>query len=125
MSVEQAILALVEVVGSHPDFNGPLGDALKRRGVSLSAPAFFCCQGIGAAYTTPRFLLRDADGWEARAGIAIMGSTNMKDEDLARLSPFDKEFYDNYAQGRGATPAEALKAMDADRCSIADSLFAE
>jgi len=123
--IEQVLMAIIETVGSHPDFNGPLSEALQRRGVSLEAPAFHVCRNVGTAYTTPTFLLRGADGmWEARAGIAIMGSTNMSEDDLERLSPFDKDFHDNYASGVGETPAVAVAVMHKDRESIADSIWA-
>jgi hypothetical protein len=120
MMIEQAVMALIETVGGHGELHDSLEEALKRRGVNLGVPGFsLCvCKDIGTAYTTPTFLLRENGTWEARAGIAIMGHTNMSDEDLDRLSPFDREFHDNYASGTGTTPAEAIKAMHADRTSI-------
>lgn len=35
-AMKQTIMAVVETVGNHPDFNGPLGEALNRRGVDLA-----------------------------------------------------------------------------------------
>ncbi len=34
---EDAVMALIETVGSHPDMNASLGEALKRRGVDLDS----------------------------------------------------------------------------------------
>lgn len=36
--LRQTVAALIEVVGSHPDFNGPLSEALVCRGVDLTPP---------------------------------------------------------------------------------------
>lgn len=42
---EKAVLAIIEVLGSHPDFNGPLGEALRRHGVDLGGQAVDKCSG--------------------------------------------------------------------------------
>ena len=36
-NLRRAVLALIEVVGRHPDFNGPLSDALVHNGVDGEA----------------------------------------------------------------------------------------
>jgi hypothetical protein len=90
--------------------------------------AFFQCDHIGVAGTTRVVVKQHPDGaYEARVGVAIMGGTNMKAEDLENANPFDKPpaFYDNYASGVGDTREAAIEAMKVDMRSIADSLWAE
>lgn len=55
-----------------------------------------------------------------------MGSTNMDEEGFKACdyNPFHDKFYDNYAEGAGATEAEALDALKADMHQTADSLWA-
>lgn len=59
-----------------------------------------------------------------RMAIAIMGSYNMTDKEIANISPFDPKFHDNYVEGKGATKEEALAEMEKDMGGIADSLWA-
>ncbi len=88
--------------------------------------SFFQCSLIGVAGTTQLVFRRHGDGtWEARVGIAIMGSTNMPLDELAEKNPFDDDFYDNYASGHAATQEAAIKALVRDARSIADSIWAE
>lgn len=83
------------------------------------------CDHVGVAGTTDVAVKFDGQEYEARVGIAILGSTQLSDEELERLTPFDDEFYDNYASGVGATQDEAVEAMRQDMRSIADSIWAE
>lgn len=87
----------------------------------------FECSHVGVAGTTPVHVKRMADGtFKARVGIAIMGSTNMDEAGFAACdhNPFHPEFYDNFAEGDGATEEEALAALKADMRQTADSLWA-
>lgn len=83
------------------------------------------CSHVGVAGTTD-VKVKQADGkFEARCGVAIMGSTQM-DEDgfkACNYDPFHPKFYDNYAVGIGATEAEALEALKADMQSLSNLLF--
>lgn len=85
------------------------------------------CSHIGVAGTTPVHVKRMEDGtYVARVGIAIMGSTNMDDAgfEACGYNPFHHEFYDNFAEGRGATESDALEELKADMHQTADSLWA-
>lgn len=85
------------------------------------------CSHIGVAGTTPVHVKRMADGtFKARVGIAIIGTTNMDEAGFAACdyNPFHAEFYDNFAEGDGATEEEALVALKADMNKTADSLWA-
>lgn len=83
------------------------------------------CSHIGVAGTTAVFVKKQADGtFEARVGIAIMGSTNMPWDDLEHANPFDDSFQDNYAVGNGRTEEEALSDLKNDMRKTADSIWA-
>lgn len=85
------------------------------------------CSHIGVAGTTPVHVKSLDDGtFEARCGIAIMGSTNMDEAGFKACdyNPFHPAFQDNWAAGNGATEAEALDALKKDMCATADSLWA-
>lgn len=62
------------------------------------------------------------DVFEARVGIAIMGST-ANPETTEDSDPFSGRFRDNFARGFGTTEEEALEALRHDVHSIADSLW--
>ncbi len=84
----------------------------------------FHCTSIGVAGTTQVFVKKLADGtFEARVGIAILGGTNMKAEELEKANPFDESFRDNYATGTGKTQQEALDALVADMKKTSESLW--
>ncbi len=83
----------------------------------------FQCPHVGIASTTPTFIQKTDEGFEARHGVAIMGHTNMPLEKLAKISPFDDDFNDNFARGVGATEREALADLDAVAKAIAKSLW--
>lgn len=83
------------------------------------------CSHIGVAGTTAVHVKKLPDGtYEARVGIAIMGSTNMPWDDLKDANPFDDSFQDNFALGMGKTEEEALADMKADMNKTADSIWA-
>jgi len=85
------------------------------------------CSHVGVAGTTDVHVRLTIDGkFIARCGIAIMGSTNMDEEGFKACGydPFHEKFYDNYAEGTGATETEALDALKADMHQTADSLWA-
>ena len=85
------------------------------------------CSHIGVAGTTPVHVKRMDDGtFKARCGIAIMGATNMDEAGFEACghNPFHPEFYDNWAEGDGATEEEAIAALKADMRQTADSLWA-
>ena len=84
------------------------------------------CSHIGVAGTTPVHVKRMDDGtFKARCGIAIMGATNMDEAGFEACghNPFHPEFYDNWAEGDGATEEEALAALKADMRQTADGLW--
>lgn len=83
----------------------------------------FLCTSIGVAGTTRVFVRKVADHYVARVGIAIMGSTNRKDEDLKDADPFDEHFNDNYAEGTGNTEAEAIEDLKRDIRETSETLW--
>lgn len=86
----------------------------------------FQCDHIGVAGITDVHV-RSVDGkYKARVGIAIMGSTNMSDEELKAINydPFHDGFQDNYCEGLGATVEEAISALKLDMKQMADSFWA-
>lgn len=85
------------------------------------------CSNVGVAGITDVHIRRiGVDEYEARVGIAIMGSTNMDEAgfEACGYNPFHEKFRDNWASGTGATEAEALDALKADMRQTADSLWA-
>lgn len=83
----------------------------------------FTCDAVGISGTTAVAIRPIPGGFEARVGIAIQGRTNLSEEALKRLTPFDAEFHDNYARGLGSTEALALAALRRDLELTADSLM--
>ena len=86
----------------------------------------FQCSHIGVAGTTPVHVKQVEDGsFVARVGIAIMGSTNMNEDEFCAcdFNPFHEKFYDNFAQGEGATEEAALAALKDDMRQTANSLW--
>lgn len=84
----------------------------------------YTCDHVGVAGTTEVFTRQNpGGGWEARVGIAIMGVTNMKDEELEGANPFDEKFRDNYSIGMGATEQEALEALKKDMKDLSSALW--
>lgn len=83
----------------------------------------FNCESVGVAGTTRVVVRRAGDEWVARVGVAIMGCTNRPIEELAGADPFDMDFHDNFAQGRGKTKDEAIQALKADIAELSKGLF--
>lgn len=91
----------------------------------LTAEGFtvFSCSAIGVAGTTKVFVRQVGDKHVARVGIAILGSTNMKEAELASANPFDESFEDNFAEGVGDTQEAALQDLKRDMGDIAESIW--
>lgn len=87
----------------------------------------FACSHIGVSGTTQVHVKRLDDGtFQARCGIAIMGSTNMNEAEFKACdyNPFSDDFRDNFAEGNGDTEDAALAALKADMRETANSLWA-
>jgi hypothetical protein len=85
------------------------------------------CENIGVSGTTDCFIKKtNTNEYEARIGIAIMGTTNMNEAmfKIAENNPFNPNFFDNYAVGIGATKEEAIENMKKSIKDIANSLHA-
>jgi hypothetical protein len=104
--------------------------------VTESIHSVYQCSHVGVAGTTRvhvrrrqkagptkegRPLVRDI--FEARVGIALMGTT-ANPETNEDSDPFSMRFRDNFARGYGTTEEEALEALKADMHNIADGLWA-
>ena len=92
---------------------------------------YFHCDHIGVAGTTDvavkkRKTQGGHDIYEARCGIAMMGMTQMDEEEFkaCNYDPFHPEFRDNYCEGRGPTPEKAIEALKKDMKETADSIWA-
>ena len=68
---------------------------------------------------------KDGKLFWCRQAIAIMGSFNMSDKEIEKISPFDPKFKDNYVEGKGKTKEEALAKMSKEAGEISNSLFTE
>jgi hypothetical protein len=83
----------------------------------------FVCRHVGVAKTTETWFQTNADGIiEARCGIALLGFSNMSEEQLKQANPFDAGFNDNYASGMGTTKDVALANLDQDLNRLANWL---
>lgn len=89
----------------------------------MSNATAFMCSGLGIDGTTRVFVKEVTEGFEARVGVAIMGSTNRPAEDLRLADPFDDNFRDNYAVGKGPTREEAIEALKGDIKGMSQTLF--
>lgn len=86
----------------------------------------FCCETPGLSGTTPVTIKQSSEGFEARMGFALFGSTNMDEEGFRRAeyNPFHEDFHDNYAVGKGSTQEEeAIEALKKDVASTHESLW--
>lgn len=84
------------------------------------------CSNSGLSGTTLLHFKEHEDGtFEARIGIALLGTTNMDDDGFKRCNsnPFHPEFYDNFCAGKGKTKKEALENLKKDQHSIYESLW--
>lgn len=86
----------------------------------------FICHTPGLSGTTPLTIRHDANGFEARMGVAIFGSSNLDEEGMrkAQYNPFHEDFHDNYVSGKGATQEEAIEALRRDQREMHESLWA-
>lgn len=85
------------------------------------------CEHIGVAGTTDVHVKKLTDGtFEARCGIALMGTANMDEAGFKACNsdPFHDLFHDNYASGIGPTEVGALEAMKNDMKLLVNSLWA-
>lgn len=86
----------------------------------------YICPTPGLSGTTPVTIKKSPEGFEARMGFALFGSTNM-DEDgfrAAQYNPFHDLFHDNFASGKGTTEQEAIDALKKEIADIHESLWA-
>lgn len=86
----------------------------------------FQCSHIGVSGTTDVHVRKsDTEKYEARVGIALLGSTNMDAEGFKKCNsnPFHELFNDNYAFGIGKTEAEAIEKMRLDMNDISESIW--
>jgi hypothetical protein len=84
------------------------------------------CSNIGIAGTTPVHIKQhDDESFEARCGFALMGATNMSEDEFSACdyNPFHDNFNDNYSIGFGVDEVSALEALKADMKLTADSLW--
>lgn len=86
---------------------------------------YYECSHIGVSGTTGIAIRKTPEGFEARMGFALMGQTNMNEEEFRACdyNPFHEEFHDNYVKGTGATEEEAMAAMKNDLHDISESLW--
>lgn len=85
----------------------------------------FVDSNIGVSGTTEVHVKKTEEGYEARMGVALLGTCNMSDEDFKACgyNPFHEDFHDNYVKGLGATQELALEAMKQDLRKMSDSLW--
>lgn len=76
--------------------------------VAMEEITSFTCDAVGVSGTTAVFVKQIGENFEARVGLAFIGTSNMSDEELKNANPFDASFKDNYACGRGKTSGEAI-----------------
>ena len=91
---------------------------------------YFPCNHIGIAGTTDVHVKKHKtqgghDIYEARCGIAMMGMTNMDEEEFkaCNYDPFHPDFRDNYCIGRGSTQEKAIEELKKDMKDMANSLW--
>jgi hypothetical protein len=92
----------------------------------IEETVIYQCSNIGIAGTTPVHVKQHDDGaFEARCGFALMGATNMTDEEFKAVdyNPFHEKFYDNYSVGKGEDEEKAIAQLKANMKATADSLW--
>lgn len=84
----------------------------------------FACSNIGVSGAQV-FVIKTADGFEARQAVSIFGSYQMSESELVNIhyNPFHENFIDNYASGKGETKEAAVEALQVDAKNLADSLW--
>lgn len=86
----------------------------------------FVCSNIGVNGTTPFYFMKHGtEDYEARCGIALLGKTNMTDEQFAACghNPFHPDFRDNFCVGKGKDELGALADLKEKMIETSDSLF--
>jgi len=86
----------------------------------------FMCGNIGIVGTTAVHVKKHESGiFEARCGFSLMGETNMTSEEFAACGndPFNENFFDNYAIGKGDNQEQAITQLKANMKACADSLW--
>lgn len=82
---------------------------------------------LGLSATTPvRYRKHSSGKVEARMGIALFGSSNMNEEEMAAVGhdPFSNLWHDNYEHGFGATEEEALADLEKRANDTSEALWA-
>lgn len=87
--------------------------------------SYFICHTPGLSGTTPVTIKKSPEGFEARMGFALFGSTNMDENGFraAQYNPFHDLFHDNYATGKGTTQEEAIEMLKKEIHNIHESLW--
>jgi hypothetical protein len=83
-------------------------------------------KNIGVSATTAVvYCQHSPESWEARQAVALLGSSNMNDEEIKACgnNPFHPDFHDNYVHGFGPTMEAALAAMQLDAAKMSESLW--
>lgn len=84
------------------------------------------CENVGVSGTTPTHIQERPDGtFEARMGIALLGTTQMTKGEYEECGydPFHSKFFDNYVSGTGDTEAEAIEALKQDHRKMTQALW--
>jgi len=92
----------------------------------IEETVIYQCSNIGISGTTPVHVKQLDDGvFEARCGFALMGETNMSEEEFAACdyNPFHENFRDNYSVGIGEDEEKAIAKLKACMKATADSLW--
>lgn len=86
---------------------------------------YIACSTPGMAGTTPLMVKKTEDGFEARRGFALFGSTNMSDEQFKACdyNPFHEDFHDNYHRGIGETEEAAVEALKKDASDMYEHIW--
>lgn len=84
------------------------------------------CSHVGVSGTTPVHIKKHNDEkFEARCGIALIGTMNMTPEqyDACDHNPFHEKFNDNFCRGEGKTEAEAIENLKIDMHMLSNALW--
>ena len=81
---------------------------------------------LGVSGTTECFVKKiNSNEYEARMGIALLGSTNMNEEQFKECNydPFHPNFRDNYVVGISNTEEQAIEKMKEDLDKTSEMLW--
>lgn len=83
------------------------------------------CQNVGVSGSTPCVVRQTGEEFEARMGIALLGDTQMSEDEFKKCdyNPFHDDFNDNFVSGKGDTEQEAIEAMKLDLKKMTDMLW--